>query len=236
MSRRAVPRLHIVTDDDVLARRGFVSLAERVLRAGGPGVALHLRGPHTSGAVVYQVAVALSEVAGEAGAVLVVNDRVDVVLGLGSRAGTAEGVGVHLGRRSLPPRVARAMVGEETLVGSSVHGVDELDEALEGGADYVVFGHVFPTRSHPGKPATGVQAIRACARAAGQVPVLAIGGIGVREVGECLEAGAHGVAVLRGVWEAPAPEDAAKDYISALARRPKRAGGGKESGGLLDDE
>lgn len=175
---------------------------------------------------MYQFAVALSEVAGEAGAVLVVNDRVDVVLGLGSRSVTPEGVGVHLGGRSLPPRVARALVGEGTLVGCSVHGMDELDDALGGGADYVAFGHVFPTRSHPGKPAAGVEALRVCARAAGQVPVLAIGGIGVHEVGECLEAGAHGVAVLRGVWEAPAPVDAAKDYISALARWPKRAGGG----------
>ncbi len=175
---------------------------------------------------MYELAVALSEAAGEAEAVLVVNDRVDIVLGLGLRSGTPQRVDVHLGRRSLPPRVARTLVGEGTLVGRSVHGVDDLDDALGGGADYVVFGHVFPTRSHPGKPAAGVEAIRVLARAAGHVPVVAIGGIGVHEVGECLEAGAHGVAVLRGVWEASDPEDAAKDYISALARRPKRAGGG----------
>ncbi len=95
-----IPRLHVVTDDQILARPGFRAAALQVLETGGTRVALHVRGPHTTGRAMYQAAAELILPARRAGAWLVVNDRVDVALALGIRR-------VHLGARSLPAQVAR---------------------------------------------------------------------------------------------------------------------------------
>ncbi|MDT8342467.1 MAG: thiamine phosphate synthase, partial [Longimicrobiales bacterium] len=96
MTPPRVPPLHLVTDDAVLARPGFRGAAEAALEAGGARVALHLRGPGTNGGPLYRLAVALVPAARAAGALLLVNDRVDV-------AACAGADGVQLGRRSLPP-------------------------------------------------------------------------------------------------------------------------------------
>lgn len=205
---RRLPRLHIVTDDAVLARPGFLDDARRALGSGGADLALHIRGPHTRGAEVYRISAVLAEDAEASASLLVVNDRVDVALSLG--------VGVHLGRRSLPVPSVRRMVGDGTTVGCSTHDVGEVAEGGRGGADYVFFGNVFVTPSHPGRPGAGVDALASAAEAARGIPVLAIGGVTTSNVGELLGAGAWGVAVLRGVWDAREPEGAVSDYISAL--------------------
>lgn len=223
MAPRLIPRLHVVTDDSVLARANFVSIARSVLREGGRELALHIRAPHTSGATVYETAEELLEVANESRACLQLNDRVDVMLGLGHDE-EGKRSGVHLGRRSLPAAAARGLVGRDTLMGCSTHDRGEVEKAVAGGADYVLFGHVFATPSHEDESESGVDGLAAAVRAAGDVPVIAIGGIGPLRVDEVVSAGAHGVAVLRGVWDAPAPQEAVRDYISALARSIGRRG------------
>lgn len=229
MSSRLVPRLHVVTDDAVLARSDFVAAARRVLRAGGADLAFHVRGPHTSGATVYEKADALLEVAEESGVRLVLNDRIDVMLGLGHDGWRRPGV--HLGRRSLPADVARQLVGWETLMGCSTHNPGEAEKAVAGGADYVFFGHVFATPSHEDQSEAGLDGLAAAVRTGGDVPVVAIGGIDTLRVDEVLSVGAYGVAVLRGVWDAAAPEDAVRDYISILVRASGSAGEAAGKGG-----
>ncbi len=212
----SLPRLHVVTDDSVLARGDFLAVAAGVLRAGGDGIALHLRGPHTPGAMVYRMAEALLPHFGATGALLVLNDRVDVALGLGAPKGVT--LGVHLGRRSLPVDETRGLIGHDVLVGLSVHDDEEVAAGRLAGADYLVFGHVHPTPSHMGERAAGTSGLASAVRAAGDVPVVAIGGMEASSVDEALDCGAFGVAALRGVWDSPAPEGAVSDYISALAR------------------
>jgi thiamine monophosphate synthase len=120
--RSPVPRLHVVTDDAVLAHPRFVEEARRILAAGS--VALHLRGPGTSGRRLLALGRELLDAAGpppHPEALLVVNDRVDVALALvahpGTHAGTdaetdvwtdaAPRVALHLPRRGLPLAVVR---------------------------------------------------------------------------------------------------------------------------------
>jgi thiazole tautomerase (transcriptional regulator TenI) len=126
--------------------------------------------------------------------------------------------------------VARTLVGEDCTIGVSCHSEAEVDRAGRNGADYVFFGNVFATRSHPEHPPLGVPALHHVATGlagslpgsdqAGhrRLPVIAIGGIVPPFVGEILDAGAHGVAVLSGVWADPDPGLAVSEYISALAR------------------
>jgi thiamine-phosphate pyrophosphorylase len=206
----AVPRLHLITDDDVLARADFRDVAGALMEAAGAGVALHLRGPHTGGRVLHAAAAALRETARASGAWLVVNDRVDVALTAGLDA-------VQLGRRSLPPAAARRVLGSTVRVGVSTHVPQEVTEAVVEGADWIFVGTMYATPSHPGREGSGPAGMRAAAAVAGRTPLVAIGGVTVARVPELLRSGAHGVAVVRGVWQAPDPRTASRDYLEALA-------------------
>jgi thiamine-phosphate pyrophosphorylase len=204
-----LPRLHVVTDDRVLADEAWVEVAASVIEAGGAALALHVRGPTTSAASLHRAVRRLLPLAGEVGALLTVNDRVDVALV------TALGA-VHLGRRSLPVIEARRLLGPETCIGASCHAPSDLARARSEGADYAFVGTVFQTRSHPGRSGMGPAGLRAVVTTAGELPVLGIGGVTVDAVYRVTQAGAYGVAVLSGVWNAPDPARAASEYISAL--------------------
>ena len=143
------------------------------------------------------------------GAVLAVNDRVDVALAAGLPT-------VHLAARSLSLTAARCVGAEGTRWGVSVHEPEEAAEAARLGADYLFFGAVYATRSHPGGVVRGLGALATAVGAAAPVPVVGIGGIGPREVAEVAHAGAYGVAVLGGVWRQPDPVTAVRGYLSRL--------------------
>jgi thiamine-phosphate pyrophosphorylase len=209
-----LPRIHVVTDDSMLARGGFESRAIDVLEAGAGDVALHLRGPATDGATLYALTRTLLPHARRSGALLFVNDRVDVGLAL-------EVDGVHLGHRSLGVRVARDLLGDAPWLGASVRDASEAAAAAGEGADYVFLGTIFPTPSHPGHAGMGLEGLAAVTGAVGRlgtpIPVVAIGGIDAVRAREVLGAGAHGIAVVRGVWDSADPPEAVRRYTSAMA-------------------
>jgi len=200
------PRLHVVTDDGVLARPDFPLRAREVLERGGAAVALHLRGPRTDGAPTFALAKALAPHARASGSLLLVNDRVDVALAAGAH-------GVHLGRRSLLPADARRLLPAGAVVGCSAATRAEAEAAGAGGADFLLVGHVYPTPSHPGEPAVGPGRIREVAGAG--VRVAAIGGITPARVAEVRAAGARGVAAIRAVWDAEDPAEAVARFLEA---------------------
>ena len=201
-------RLHLVTNDAVLRRPDFVATAVEAMRLGGPRAALHVRGPGTRGRDIFGIVGDLVSVAGDSGAALVVNDRLDIVLALGL-------VWTHLGQRSLPPVYARSLLGERARVGVSVHDVAEARKATQGGADYLMVGTMFATSSHPELAPAGPSLLEAVGRIT-RLPLVAIGGITPERVGELLARGAQGVAVLGGVWGAESPSRAVEVYLAAL--------------------
>jgi thiamine-phosphate diphosphorylase len=205
----ALPRLHVVTDDRVLSREGWAAHAEAVIETGGAEICLHLRGPGTAGAALHRLAEALLAAARRAGALLFVNDRIDVAL-------AADLDGVHLGARSLPVGIARPLVGQERRVGVSCHGAAEVSRGKHEGADYAFVGTIFPTPSHPGIPGLGIEGLEAISKGARGFPVVGIGGIDSARVAQVMQAGAHGVAVVRGVWDAADPAVAVERYLEAL--------------------
>ena len=200
-----LPPLHVVTDDAVVARPDFPAHARRVFQAGGRGIAFHLRAPRADGRRVYELARDLVPLGVLDEVLFVVNDRVDVAMVLAD--------GVHVGRRGLRPRDARRLVGRDRLLGVSVHDGAAARDAVAAGADYLFAGHVWDTPSHPGEPARGLDLVRAAA--SGGTPVFAIGGVTVERVPEARQAGAVGVAVIRGIWDAPDPAAAVERYLEA---------------------
>ena len=91
---------------------------------------------------------------------------------------------------------------ENLLSGASVHSAEAARRAESAGADYLVFGSVFPTTSHPNEAPAGLHNLRVVAQAV-TIPVYAIGGINNEySISACLQAGAFGVAIRSAVWQA----------------------------------
>ena len=140
------------------------------------------------------------------GATVLVNDRVDVALAAGAD-------GVHLGASDLPVEAARRLA-PDLVIGATCRSRAEVVQAAAAGATYAGFGPVFATASKEGLPdPVGVEAISA---AAGVLPLVAIGGIGVASAGSARAAGAHGVAVIGAIWRHPDPVAAAKELVEAV--------------------
>ncbi len=118
---------------------------------------------------------------------ILVNSRADIALAAGAH-------GVHLSGDSVAPRVLRAIVPADFLVGVSTHTLLELRAAETEGADFAVFSPIFPVVSKTGYgPALGIDRLREAVRAV-TIPVLALGGITRESAAECIRAGAAGIA------------------------------------------
>lgn len=202
-----IPPLHLVTDDRVLAGGDFGRRAAAAMEAGGARVCLHLRGPRSDGRLIWEKARDALPIARRAGSRLLVNDRVDVARVVGAD-------GAHLPEAGLPVRAARDLLPAGALVGRSVHGPGRMN----GGdrPDVLLVGTIFPTPSHPGRPAAGPGRIREVRAAAPGIPVVGIGGIDPERVAPVMAAGALGVAVLRGVWDAPEPGTAVERFLREI--------------------
>jgi thiazole tautomerase (transcriptional regulator TenI) len=123
---------------------------------------------------------------------------------------------VQLTTRSISVSDARRMAGTMPL-GASAHAVEDATTAAADGADWIVVGHVFETPSHPDEPARGLDLVRQTTSAV-TTPVIAIGGIKPQHVEALLDAGAHGVAAISGIWGASDAERAVADYLSRYER------------------
>ncbi|EPZ41133.1 thiamine phosphate synthase [Alicyclobacillus acidoterrestris] len=148
-----------------------------------------------------------------------VNDRVDIAI-------ATDIAGVHLAAKSLPTPVVDALrqqAGWSGQIGCSVHSLEEAQLAEQAGADYVTFGHIFASESHPGLPPRGVFALQRVVEAL-SIPVIAIGGIDQTNIDTVLATGCSGIAVIGAVLGAKNPRRAAAQLKSAIEKskaRPK---------------
>jgi len=196
--------VHAVTSDEIVARADFLDVACGVMGVLGPRGALHLRAPRLTAAALLRVGEALAAAQSITGAWLVVNDRVDVALALRAR-------GAQLTSRSLVTADARHAAPSLAL-GASVHGVADGIEAARAGADWLVVSHPFAPTPEIGADAGGMLVERLVA--AVRTPLIAIGGVRPQHCRALRLAGVHGVAVIRGIWDATNAERAASDYLS----------------------
>ncbi len=109
---------------------------------------------------------------------------------------------------------ARTLIGDK-LIGRSVHSVHEANKAASEGADYLVAGTIFASQSHPDLEPMGLEFLHEVC-AAVTIPVLAIGGVTPESAGDCINAGAAGVAVLSPIMRAEDPKTVAQAYRAAI--------------------
>ena len=111
----------------------------------------------------------------------------------------------------------RKLLGPGRLIGLSTHSLEQAAAAADSGADYIGVGPIFQTTTKPTGPAKGAELLTA-ALAATTLPVVAIGGITLDNVGQLVAAGARRVAVCQAILSAPDPAEATRGFKQALGR------------------
>jgi thiamine-phosphate pyrophosphorylase len=154
------------------------------LRAASRATILQLRGPHLTTRELEREA---AELVRSSSLPVVISSRCDVAVATGA-------AGVNLPERDSGSEFARGLV-RRGLVGRSVHSLDSARRAEVEGADYVIFGPVWPSAGHPDVQPVGVDALASVA-AAVRIPVLAIGGVTEERIAELHAAGAAGYAAI----------------------------------------
>lgn len=198
--------LYLITDRyQVPAGRSLLDTVAAALAAGAPMV--QLREKDLPACELFALAQELRRLTHRHGALLLINDRVDVVLAV-------EADGVHLGEHSMPIAVARHLLGPQKLIGVSTHRRAEIDGAAVAGADFATFGPVYATPSKAAYgPPQGVEHLRA-ACAGAPLPVFALGGITAARRSEALAAGASGIACIAAVLAADDPAAAVRALLT----------------------
>jgi thiamine-phosphate pyrophosphorylase len=207
--------LYVITDAGAPPGRSHADIARAALAGGADAVQIR-----DKSATAENLCLAVSEIqpiARKFGAVLLVNDRVDVALVAGAD-------GVHVGQEDLPAREARRLLPPPSVLGVSAGTVEEARKAERAGADYIGVGPVFatPTKPDAGEP-IGIEGLAKIARAV-KVPVVAIGGITLENVTAVIEAGAAGAAVVSAVVSAPDMAQAARALKARIAEARRAAG------------
>ena len=207
-----VPRLHVITDETVQTRYGHLALARLALAGGADAVQFREKRPWTTRQLLV-VARAIALACREANAVAVIDDRADVALSVGAG-------GLHLGRDDLDVPSARQILGNAVLLGGTANGYDEAMAVADTDVDYLGVGPVYGTGSKANPaPVMGLETLARIARATPK-PIVAIGGITAKRIGETIQTGVHGVAVLSEVVLAADPVGATRACCAALNVRP----------------
>jgi thiamine-phosphate pyrophosphorylase len=179
--------LYALADDGASSPLSVEAQSEALLRGGVRVFQLRLK--RTTGAQAVAVTGRVVALARAAGAVLLVNDRVDWAMLGGAH-------GVHLGEEDLSAQEARQLLGPAALLGVTVRNGAEARAAHTAGADYVGLGPVFPPRSKQvAVPPLGLEGLRRAVEES-PLPVVAIGGVGLSSIRAVARAGAYGAAVV----------------------------------------
>jgi thiamine-phosphate pyrophosphorylase len=206
-------KLYLVTDRDLSLGR---SLEEVVSEAVKGGVTIvQLREKEASTGEFVALARRLMSILKPLGIPLIINDRVDVALAV-------DADGVHIGQSDMAYADARRLLGPDKIIGLSVESLEDLEAANALDVDYVGISPVYgtPTKTDTAEP-FGLEGLRKAVEMSVH-PTVAIGGMNARTIGEVMEAGADGVAVVSAICSAEDISKAAKELkaiVEAAANR-----------------
>lgn len=204
-----LPKVYPITDV-VLSGLSHLEQVEKL--AAGGATLVQLREKRAAPQDFYEAVRRVMEFARSAKIKVIINDRADIAL-------AAKADGVHLGQDDLPPEEARKLLGEKAIIGFSTHSSEQVAAACKLPLDYIAVGAVFPTVSKENPEAiVGVEGVRAARAIVGDMPLVAIGGISLENVGEVWEAGADSVAVIGAIVSKPEQIAANVENFLKLAR------------------
>jgi thiamine-phosphate pyrophosphorylase len=199
--------LYVVITEALCAGRSGLEVLKLTLAAGVRLV--QLREKDISGRELYEQALAFRRESKAVGALLIINDRLDIAL-------AAAADGVHLGEDDLPVAAARRLA-PDLIIGASTHSLEEALAAQEAGASYVNIGPIFPTQTKETAIPLGPEMIDRIAPQL-RIPWTTMGGIKASNIGQVVSRGARHPAVITAVTAAPDPTAAAKELRDIIHR------------------
>ena len=205
----AIPTLQAILDVDTAARAGWdpAALAQACLDGGARF--LQVRAKHLPSGALLTLCESIVRLASPHGAVVIVNDRVDV-------ARVSGAAGAHVGQDDLAPADARALLGADAILGYSTHGVAQFEDALREPVSYIAVGPIFGTRTKDtGYEAVGLDLVAAARRLTDR-PIVAIGGITLENAPSVIAAGASCVAVISDLLTGGDPHARVRRFVETL--------------------
>lgn len=199
---RKIGKLCIITDTVIQKKYSHIEIAKKAIKGGAD--IIQLRDKILPTAELIKIAIKISALCVKHNVLFLVNDRVDVAM--------VSGVdGVHLGKEDIPVTEARKLLGKNKIIGGTAHTLQEAILREKEGADYIGFGHIYPTKTkYKPEKAKGTELLRKVVRRL-SIPVIAIGGISPQNIEEVISTGVHGVAVIGSVLKSTNPVKTLKE-------------------------
>lgn len=201
--------LNVVTDRKTSNGRSESEIARSAYEGGADAVQLRMK--DSNGREFLEQARLIKEYSDEYAGFFIVNDRVDIAI-------LSDADGVHLGQSDIPVIEARSLLGDDKIIGVTVHNVDEAVKAESEGADYISVGSIFKTSTkEDAQQGLGLDAVFTVKNAV-DIPVIAIGGINRGNIQDVIRAGADGAAVVSAVVSKPDVASAAHELRDLILK------------------
>lgn len=195
--------LYLVTDEKACKGKDFYESVEASIRGGAKIVQLREKNMDTRD--FFKRALKLKEICHKHGVDFVINDRLDIAIAV-------DADGVHLGQSDMPIQKAKEILGHKKIIGISAKNMEEALEAQKYGADYIGVGAIFATDT---KKDSGLIDLETLKEMTDQIniPVLAIGGIGLGKLGYLKDTGIDGICVISDILGSDDPEKRTRELL-----------------------
>ncbi len=198
--------LYVITDKKLIKRGKFIETVEKSIKGGARIV--QLREKDTPQNEILNLGRELLKLTRRYDVPLIINDSPELAKEIGAD-------GVHLGGDDTSIKNARAILGDEVIIGVSCYNQIERGlNAVQNGADYVAFGTPYYTPTKPEREPTSIEVLKEAVYVISQIPIFAIGGITKENASEILGTGVDGIAVITSVFGSPDPEATARELAS----------------------
>ena len=191
--------LYFITDSTGMTEDHFLEVVQQAC-AGGVTL-VQLREKEKSGREYFNLAQKVKRITDQYDIPLIIDDRVDIAMAV-------DAAGVHIGKTDIPVAVARALMGENKIIGATAKTVAQAQKAAEEGADYLGVGAIYPTTTKVVTIITEVSTLNDIAAQTG-MPLVAIGGLNAANIPVLYDSMADGIAVVSAIMKSENPRDTA---------------------------
>lgn len=198
---KKIGRLCVITDTVIQKKYSHLEIAKLAVKGGADMI--QFRDKNMPTGEMAETAIKICKLCNRNKIKFIVNDRVDVAL-------LSDADGVHLGKDDLSVNDARKLLGTKKIIGATAHSLAEAVKAEKEGADYIGYGHIYTTSTKlkTSKPKGLKNLTKVCKKI--NIPVFAIGGIGIENAKDVISTNAHGIAVVGSVVKSKNPKNTVK--------------------------
>ena len=182
-------KIYLVTDEKACLEKDFYACIEEAIKGGVKIV--QLREKKISTKDFYEKALKVKEICKNYGVLFIINDRLDIAQAVGAD-------GVHLGQSDMPIEKAREILKDKFLIGATARNIKEAKRAELLGADYIGSGAIFGTSTKDNAKKLEMEVLKKIVSSV-KIPVFAIGGININNVGILKNIGLQGICSVSGI-------------------------------------